>query len=118
MTEEKENVDNLLEGFFEAGRGDAPVASADLMERIYADALAEIPAPPAPARAGLLARISEAIGGWPAMAGLATATVAGIWIGYAQPVGLGVFSAAEETAAAFELGDLLPGYGGLALEEG
>lgn len=118
MTRKKESEDNLLKEFFEAGRKDAPMAPADLMERVFSDALAEMPAPASPPRAGLLARFSEAVGGWPSMAGLATATVAGLWIGYAQPVGLEVFSGAEETVAAFELGDLLPGYGGPALEEG
>ncbi len=118
MTREKDNGDTLLEGFFEAGRKDAPAVPADLMERVFGDALAEMPAPPAAARPGPLARFSEAIGGWPSMAGLATAAVAGLWIGYAQPVGLEILAGGEETALAFELGDLLPGYGGLALEEG
>jgi hypothetical protein len=51
-----------------------------------------------------------AIGGWPAAAGLATATVAGLWIGYAQPdlgaVTLG--TGADEVV--YDIGGLLPGY--------
>lgn len=70
-------------------------------------------------RAGLLAALLAALGGWPAVAGLASAAVAGVWIGAASPdlvngvVGLGD-GVTEETA--YDLGDL--GIGTLAMAEG
>lgn len=39
-------------------------------------------------RFGILGQMLAAIGGWPAMAGLATAGVAGLWIGIAPPAAL------------------------------
>lgn len=84
----------MLDTFFAAGRAAAPEPSDALMARIMADAAAvqAAAATPAPAettrgrdRFGLLGAFMAALGGWPAMAGLASAAVAGIWIGAAQP---------------------------------
>lgn len=79
-----------LEGFFEAARAHGTAPGAAFLERVHADALAAQPRPrplaPAPrARGGWLA----ALGGWPALTGLATATVAGLWIGVADPATVG-----------------------------
>jgi hypothetical protein len=95
------------------------VPSDALMARVMADAdavLAErrggpvdAPAPRAPW--GWLRGVIGAIGGWPAVAGLATATVAGIWVGYAQPGTIsGVAAGVLATEPAYDLGDLMPGY--------
>jgi hypothetical protein len=47
------------------------------------------PRRPAVARAAVARRgWQAAIGGWPALAGLAAATLAGVWIGAAPPAGL------------------------------
>lgn len=75
-----------LDAFFAAGRAAAPEPSADLMARILADAETALPraATPAPRRnrsAGLL----SLLGGWRGFSGLATATLAGLWIGIAMP---------------------------------
>ena len=86
-----ERDDHELEGFFRAARAAAPRPSDALMARILADAGAEMrqasvqPAPGSPEVRGSgpsdwLARLW---GGWRALGGLATATVAGLWIGYA-----------------------------------
>ncbi|WP_102107054.1 dihydroorotate dehydrogenase [Oceaniglobus roseus] len=114
--------DDTLEDFFAAARA-APVAvSDDLVARILQDAAAAQPWAPAPARAapGPLARLVGALGGWPSLAGLAAAALAGVWIGTAQPVmiedlGIGL-SARSDTAAAegYDLADLMPGYDILA----
>jgi len=82
---------DFLDDFFAAARKTRPEPGADLLARVQADALAMQPvagARAAPARPGLWAQIVAALGGWPAVAGLATATVAGVWIGVAQPAGL------------------------------
>lgn len=117
-----------LEALFEAGRGAAPIPSQALVARIMADAEAEAlrrAQPPAPAR-GLVARILDGLGGWPAMAGMATATLAGVWLGFAAPDSLNALAgglllpdSATETTS-YDLEDIVPGYGGLAalFEEG
>ena len=77
-----------LEPFFAAARADAPAPSPELMARVLEAAGAEQAriATPAPVpRAGLWARIRQGLGGWPAVAGLAAAGLAGVWIGLALP---------------------------------
>ncbi len=83
---------------------EAPVAPpAALMARIHEDAKRLQPAPPrlaskkpAPAR---WRDIWQGLGGWPAFSGLATATVAGIWLGVNPPVGMAL---AAETYLEYE----------------
>lgn len=92
------------------------VPSEALLARVMADAdevLAERRREPveAPAPRGWLSTMLNTVGGWPAVAGLATATVAGVWIGYAQPSSFGeVANGALATEAFYDLGDLMPGY--------
>ncbi|MET4126890.1 hypothetical protein [Roseovarius sp. MBR-6] len=74
--------DARLETFFEAARGTPPEPSAALMAAVLRAAEGVQPAAP---RASLVARLREAFGGWPALAGLATAAAAGVWIGTALP---------------------------------
>ena len=81
------DLDGLADG--------APVASSDLMARVLADATAvqatfgAADVAEAPARAlSVWAQIGAALGGWPAISGLATATVAGVWIGVSPPAQL------------------------------
>ncbi|MCB1358498.1 MAG: dihydroorotate dehydrogenase [Maritimibacter sp.] len=126
-----------LEAFFAAGRTHAPEPGADLMARILADAGAEIDARDATLaaarrrrRPGLWAGLVAAIGGWPALASMATAAVAGVWLGFASPAMLSSVTGGllpttgtgSETGSetAYELEDLLPGYDGFAqlAEEG
>lgn len=120
-----------LEAFFDAGRKAMPEPSEALMAAILRDAATHMPAP---AKSGSAERRSfwreliSQIGGWPALAGMATATVAGVWIGFAAPVQLETLSggvilagtySATETPYAPE--DLAPRYFGsdlLAEEEG
>ena len=79
--------DDRLDDLFTQARATTPVPSNDLMARVLADADAMQPQKPAGASApmGLWARMLDAVGGWPAMGGLAAATVAGIWVGVAPP---------------------------------
>ncbi|MCG7494293.1 hypothetical protein [Thalassobius sp. Cn5-15] len=62
--------------------------SMDLMDRVMADAMAVqaqaavvIAPAPGPKTRSLLRDVLAALGGWPALAGLVTASVAGVWIG-------------------------------------
>ncbi|MFZ5965322.1 hypothetical protein ACOXXX_20455 [Thalassococcus sp. BH17M4-6] len=74
-----------LGAYFSAARADTPEPPADLMARIEAQALAARPDPdPAPHRRPLAGLIA-ALGGWPAMAGLAAAACAGVWLGFSPP---------------------------------
>jgi len=115
--------DDALDAFFVAGRAQAPEPGADLMARIRADAEAEIAArAPAPAprrgKPGFWAGLVSGIGGWPALAGMATATVAGVWLGFASPDQLNTLAGGlllpEGTigTTSYELEDLVPGYTG------
>ncbi len=108
-----------LDAYFEAGRNTAELPTAALLGRIMADAEAQLveSAPSAP-HIGFFASLRDAIGGWPTLAGLATAGVAGVWIGFSQPAGLDLV--AEQIWGADDatyLVDLLPAFGD-DLEEG
>lgn len=82
-----------LEVFFDAARAHAAEPSVALMTRIDADAQAvaasaQTPAPQRPRRASLSAQLYRLLGGWPAVTGLATAAMAGVWLGVSLPEGL------------------------------
>lgn len=118
-----------LDLFFAAARQDAPEASAAFLTRLAVQAEAvqaqavraaqAKAAPPVQAvqKRGLIAALAAGLGGWAALGGmaggLATATVAGLWIGLAgapvmlQAVGLGdaVQTAGTGEAAASYLAD-------------
>lgn len=105
-----------------ATRGRDADPAPDFMARVLEDALSLQPAPapvasPAP-RASRLRQFLNAIGGWPAVAGLATAGVAGLWIGVNPPDAMA--TTAENllgTDSDLYLVDLMPGYD-FALTEG
>ena len=90
MMAEDDLNDSGLEAFFAAGRERAPVPSEALMARVLADTEAEMVRPavamatPRPvARPGFLGAAIASVGGWAGLGGLATATAAGVWIGFA-----------------------------------
>lgn len=84
MTKRDEIEDDGLEAFFAAARAEAPRPSAALMGGILADAEA--------ARGPWWRRAALGLGGWPALTGLAAATVAGVWIGAAVPDQVGTLT--------------------------
>ena len=97
MTDDSEKMMDL-ETFFEAGRKDAPEFSAALMSRIIddIDSVAdqrEAPEPVAKGK-GLLGRILDGIGGWPAVSGMATAGIVGIVVGISPPEAISEFTSA------------------------
>ena len=93
MTRTPDDMD-MLEDVFAAARRAPPEPGADLLARIEADALRlqAGAAGPSPRRltalAGWRAALAEAVGGWPALTGLAAAALAGVWIGISAPAGL------------------------------
>lgn len=97
MTQKPDGTDPLA-AHFAALKARPARPGPDLVARILADAdrvqgEPAAVAPPArvphrPVRFAPLAAAIRALGGWPAMAGLATAAAAGVWIGIAPPSGL------------------------------
>ncbi|PTW50978.1 dihydroorotate dehydrogenase [Rhodovulum kholense] len=118
MTDPRMN-DHEIEALFAAARAERAEPSAALMARIMDDAMiaaaeAAAPRPVAPrpvaaqtGRRGLLAVLVAAIGGWPALAGVATAGVFGLWIGYAGPGDVGTLTATI-LGSAYGPNDLVP----------
>lgn len=95
----QDDLDDLLAA---AARRPA-VPSEMLMERVLADALAlqpgATPLRQVPARQGLFARLAAALGGPPALAGLGTAAVFGIVLGYLSPTTLDYLTGSSAEAA-------------------
>jgi len=87
MMSEDKHLDHTLEALFDVAKTQELQPSDALMARILADAEAEQPPHLALLTTktrtgrGLFKQLWGAIGGWPAVAGLATATMAGLWIG-------------------------------------
>jgi len=84
--------DDELQRFFDAARRQPNLASDALMERVLGDALSYQTATEkvvkVDSKVGFLAGLWAGIGGWPAAAGLATASLAGLWIGVSPSLGL------------------------------
>ncbi|MDA5094115.1 hypothetical protein O2N63_08430 [Aliiroseovarius sp. KMU-50] len=125
-------LDTELEAFFEAGCAASPVPSDALMAAIVEDAQTHQPtsqtvAAPAQRRSFWREFLSQ-IGGWPSVAGMATATIAGVWIGFADPVQLETWSGGvvlsgnyDGAETIYSTEDLAPSYFGTSLiieEEG
>ena len=118
-------TDHEIEALFDAARHSAPAPSADLMARILSDAdnlQAQAHPKAAVARAPLSRwrALVDLLGGWPAMAGLVSAGVAGLWLGVNPPDMLSDLPLAGFVAAEQMLTGMMPGVelDLLALEEG
>ncbi|SDJ84818.1 hypothetical protein [Aliiruegeria lutimaris] len=132
MTAEFEKQNELeLEALFDALRDEPEEPSSDLLARVLADAYEAqdaraakaMPEPvssgPQPARRGRIRGLLDMIGGWPAVAGLVTATVAGVWIGYNPPAALDDLTlSVMESSYSYDasLGSMLPVYSELLAE--
>lgn len=96
-TTDRDEMD--LEELFAEARRLRPVPSPDLLARILSQAeavsgerrgvepAAPVATPPL-RRPGWLASLADALGGWPALGGLAACAVIGVGLGMAQPAGL------------------------------
>jgi hypothetical protein len=80
-------TDDELELFFSAARQTRPAPSSDLLTRVEAQALQNMPLPLAQATPvqGLWSHILNSLGGWGGMTGLTAATAAGILLGVYPP---------------------------------
>lgn len=91
----QENDD--LDRLFAEARAEQHLPGDDLMARLMADAARNAPLRAAPIgpekRFGGVMGFLAALGGWPALGGLAMATLAGLWIGIAPPESLNDFAA-------------------------
>ncbi len=110
-----------LVAVFAAARAAAPEPSAVFLARVLADAEAvqaqrRAPVPSRPARQGRWRGILAALGGWGAAGGLATATLAGLWLGFAGAQGTGAVAGllAGEDEQIGTL-DLIPDFDSFAL---
>jgi hypothetical protein len=112
MRKAAEMRDTDLDGLFAMARDAVPDAPDALLARVFADAERHRPVPAlrvAQRRPFWRALLAD-LGGGGAVAGLATATLAGVWIGFAQPApvttltdALWSFSADDETLEAVDL---------------
>lgn len=92
MTDADRDVTGL-DGFFAAARNETAALPEALEARMLADAAQVHRARAAPARrrqatAGPIRQLLAALGGWPAVGGLAAACAAGVWLGFAPPASL------------------------------
>ncbi|WP_373635276.1 hypothetical protein [Yoonia sp. SS1-5] len=87
--------DKWLDAILDDARDARPQVPDALMARVLADAAAAH-APPEPVMSNAprgWAAIAQLLGGMPALGGLATAAVAGLWLGIAPPPVIETFSA-------------------------
>ena len=112
-----------LESIFAAARSGRPSPSAGLTARILADAEAVQAAfqpAPAPVRPRRWSGWIAAMGGNGVLAGLATATLAGLWLGFAQPAPVSTLTQTVSDAFAADAGlgavELIPPLDSFGLE--
>jgi len=107
-----------LDALFAQAQVHPPQADAAFMARVLADAQALQPrmARRAPVRPGLWARLAAALGGAVAVAGLGSAAMAGLVIGYVQPEPM-VSLAGSIGFGLTESIDLLSGFDALLIED-
>lgn len=118
MSDKRKAEEAGLGPWFDAGRAEAPAPSGDWLARMEAMALDEQPAPQTPpvshpsatpsareSRGFRLRDLLPVLGGWPAMAGLAAACAAGLWVGTVSPTtfsDLTTVSAVSDSYTTFE----------------
>jgi hypothetical protein len=107
MREDRDG-DAVLEALFAEARTRRDRPPAALVARVLADAEA---ARPGGRRLGRFAAIFGALGGWPTAAGLAAASVAGLFLGFAAPDAVGRLGPG---ASGYDLIDFAPDYPVLA----
>ena len=77
-----DKYDAFLDEIFAAARESNDTMSDALLDRVVADA-GLVPRPPV--RETLWQSFVASVGGWPAMGGVLTAGLAGIWVGFMPP---------------------------------
>lgn len=82
--------DAFLDDIFAAARDADGTVSDALIDRVVADAGL---VPRAPVKETLWQSLVSAIGGWPALGGVVTAGLAGVWVGFMPPMQVESFAA-------------------------
>lgn len=111
-----------LDLLFQEARDTSIEPSPDLLARVLDDGLAHMPV--AAMDAGPVVRLPgwrrllSALGGWPAAAGLVTAAVTGVSIGYAAPGPVGTVTSGFglEIGTGYDVVDLIPSLDGIYAE--
>ncbi|MFV2033954.1 MAG: hypothetical protein ACC631_02360, partial [Halocynthiibacter sp.] len=104
-----------LEALFDIARRSAAEPSKELLAQVYETAVITQNQPePSATRVRrknrVLAALSGAVGGWPAVAGMASAVLVGVWIGISPPDGLqNIRNAVFTSEADLYLARTLPG---------
>lgn len=112
MTDKSPITDQQMDVLFEEAAGFGPEPSSELLGRVLADAYdVRAPVPElTPRKVGLWDTFLSAIGGWPSIGGLATAAMAGVWIGFAPTDTFSDFTGTylSNTVTTYDVGDLMP----------
>jgi hypothetical protein len=110
-------TDTDIDDLFAIARDETLKPSAALMERVLTDGQALQPRAPSHHRAkiapqpGFWSMLLSAIGGGGGLAGLTTATLAGLWIGFFQPSSVSAMTdVIWSEGAAVDLVELIPSY--------
>lgn len=112
-----------LDHLFATARAAEPAPPAALMARVLADAAREQPrhstvVVAAPANeGGFWANLAALFGGGGVLAGLGSAAVAGLFLGYVQPSSVTGYTTSLLGGAALEQVDMMPGIDALLAEE-
>jgi hypothetical protein len=90
MTMTERDLDDL----FAVVRAETVAPSEALLARIMADAnaVADARVMPVQAASGFWPTMRASVGGWPVLGGMAAATLAGVWIGFSPPIGVGALA--------------------------
>lgn len=106
-------TDDDLDDLFAAARATGPQPAPALMARILADAAAAQPRVRAARPRFRLGALISALGGVSALAGMATAAVAGLWIGLAPPGAVDDLAARLWVSGAGDSVELIPDLEGM-----
>lgn len=116
MSKGAEMAEHDLDDLLAQARGAGPKPSAGLLARVLEDGLLHQPVPAALRQVrqpGLWSRIRAglaALGGVGALTGLSTATLAGVWLGFAQPAPVTTVTDAIWTQEVLDLVELIPSF--------
>lgn len=121
MTDKSYLNDADMDELFALAADDTPAPSVALTAKIIADAEriadqreAESVRLPVRVPRRKFSDLLRALGGWPALSGLATATVVGVWIGFAPPEFVSdIADSYLMTESGFGVEDFMPSYEGL-----
>ncbi len=88
MGDKMKNTDETLNAFFSAAKAEAPDPSAAFIAQMAQAALDEQPRAALRDAPGFWVQLRQTLGGWPGIAGLVAASVAGVFIGVSPPESL------------------------------